>query len=255
VLVPLDFGQVARLTPRDRRLLIDLVLTIVHQDVPRFAKALTKADMVPEETNLDQLTADLEDMLDRYYNLPLAEIPFRKAISQGFGLMRRHHVHPPEQFALMLKSLMTIESLAMSLDPDFDILEGLKPYARKFGREQFAPSKIARQGRLTLLDSGRLLARLPDDLDSILSKFRRGQMLVRVNHEHLEDLENTIDKSSNRISFALIIASLLVASSMLVGQTQSLLGLVRIQTLGVIGYFVAAIMGLWLLISMLSGHR
>jgi ubiquinone biosynthesis protein len=255
VLVPLDFGQVARLTPRDRKLLMDLVLTIVHQDVPRLARALSQADMVPEQTDLQDLTADLEDMLDRYYNLPLDEIPFRRALSEGFSLMRTHHVHPPEQFALMVKSLMTIESLAISLDPDFDILETLKPYARKFSLEQFAPSKIARQAKLALLDTGRLLARLPDDADAIISKFRKGQMLLRVNHEHLDDLEDTLDKSSNRISFALIIAALLVASSMLVGQERKLLGFVRIQTLGLTGYFVAAVMGFWLLISMIRGRR
>jgi ubiquinone biosynthesis protein len=255
VLVPLDFGQVARLTPRDRRLLMDLVVAIVHQDVGRVSRALAQADMVPEQTDLARLTDDLEDMLDRYYNLPLDEIPFRRALGEGFALMRTHHVHPPEQFALMVKSLMTIESLAISLDPQFDILATLKPYARKFGLEQFSPSKIAHQGRLALLDTGRFLARLPDDLDAIVGKFRKGQMLVRVNHEHLDDLEDTLDKSSNRISFALIIAALLVASSMLVGQERKVLGVVRIQTLGLTGYFVAAVMGFWLLISMIRGRR
>ena len=64
----------------------------------------------------------------------------------------------------------------------------------------------------------------------ILSKFRQGKFQVRVQHEHLETLTKTLDKSSNRISFALIIAGLLIGSSMLVAQSTWL------QSSGMAGY-------------------
>jgi ubiquinone biosynthesis protein len=255
VLAPIDFGQVARLTSQDRELLTELVLAIVERDIPRLVRALDRADLLDEETNPSQLARDAEEMLDTYYNLPLKEIPFRKAIAQGFDLIRRHRIRPPAEFTLMLKSMMTIESFATALDSDFEIVEHLRPYAWRFHRQQIDPRRMVRNLRRTLRDATELLGRLPEDVSTIVRRFRRGDFQLRVHHEHLENLAHMLDRSSNRISFALIIAALLVASSLLVPQTGMVFGLVSLETLGVLGYIVAAIMGLWLLVSILRSRR
>ena len=96
---------------------------------------------------------------------------------------------------------------------------------------------------------------MPGDVNAILGKFRRGQFQLRVHHEHLENLVGMLDRSSNRISFALIIAALLVGSSLLVSQQGQVLGLIRLQTLGILGYLTAAAMGIWLAISILRSRR
>jgi ubiquinone biosynthesis protein len=255
VLAPLDFGQVARLSSRDQGLLVDMVLAIVDQDVPRLVDSLARNEMLHDKTDSAALSADLEDLLSDYYDLPLAEIPFRQALSQAFACIRDHHVHPPSEFTLMLKAVMTIESLALSLDPDFDILDHLKPYARRFALEQLNPKNIFKRTRQAARQASELAMHLPADLEAIISKFRKGQFQLRVHHEHLEDLERTLDKSSNRISFALIIAALLVGSSMLVGRKGELLGLVDFQTFGVIGYLLAAIGGGWLLLGIVRSRK
>ena len=74
-------------------------------------------------------------------------------------------------------------------------------------------------------------------------------------HDHLEELEQTLDNSSNRISFAVIIAALLIASSLLVPQEGDVLGFISLQTLGIIGYLAAAVLGAWLLVSIIRHRR
>jgi ubiquinone biosynthesis protein len=76
-----------------------------------------------------------------------------------------------------------------------------------------------------------------------------------VHHEHLESLVKTMDKSSNRISFALIIAALLIGSSLLVPQQGVVLGLFTLQALGIVGYIAAAVIGIWLIISILRSRH
>ena len=100
-----------------------------------------------------------------------------------------------------------------------------------------------------------LVNRMPEDFNAILTKLRLGQIQMRVHHEHLDNLVKTLDKSSNRISFALIIAALLVGSSMLVSQEGRLFGLLDMQTLGFLGFIVAAIMGIWLLLSIMQSRK
>jgi len=253
VLVPLDFGQVGRLTSWDRRLMTDIVLGIVDHDVPRMVQAAQRGGLITEQTDLGQLARDGEDMLDTYYDLPLKEIPLGQAISRFFDLMRKNGLRPPAEFALMLKSMMTIESLATSLDSEFEIIEHLKPYAKLLRLQQLDPRRLARSFRRTIRDTEELISRLPEDLASIISNFRRGQFQMRVQHEHLDNLANMLDKSSDRISFSLIIAALLVASSLLISQEGMVLGLISLQSLGIIGYVMAAVMGIWLMISIIRG--
>lgn len=255
VLAPLDFGQVARLSRRDTRLLNEMVLSVVEGDAENMIAALEREDMISERTDTEKALRDLEQMLDSYRNLPLKDIPFNNVMSQTFDIIRRNYIRPAPQFTLMLKSMMTIESFATGLDPDFDIVEYLKPYAKKFSLGGFEPKEAVRNLRKAVRQAGGLASRLPEDFNSIIEKVRKGKFQMRIHHEHLENLTTMLDVSSNRVSFSLIIAALLVASSMLVTQEGMILGVVSLQVLGLIGYIVAVVMGMWLLISMMKSGR
>jgi len=255
IVAVIDFGQVARLTGGDRAVLKELALCVVDKDAVRLVRAIQRHQLLGEDTNPAELTRDAEELIDCYGNLPIADIPFCQVLTEIFELIRKHHISPPAEFTLMLKSLMTIESFAKSLDPDFETVEHLKPYAARFRLQRLDPRRLLREARGSLAELGELASRMPGDLNAILAKMRHGQIQMRIHHEHLEDLVKTLDKSSNRISFALIIAALLVGSSLLVPQQGSLFGLLHMQTLGVLGFSVAAIMGLWLLLSIMQSRK
>ncbi|MBL7216009.1 MAG: hypothetical protein ISS71_10060 [Phycisphaerae bacterium] len=255
VLAPLDFGQVGRLTQQDRMLLQYFVLSIVDGDASKIVTALERAQMLDDDTDITEFSRDVEDILATYYNLPLKDIPFGQVIRHIFDVIRRHQVEAPRDFTLMLKCLMTIESFATDLDKDFQIIESLKPYAHKFSLEDIRPENLFRQIRKATRSAGELAARFPEDAGAIIQKFRRGKFKIHVQHEHLEELEQTLDNSSNRIAFAVIIAALLIGSSLLVPQAGDVLGLVSLQTLGVLGYVTAMAMGLWLVVSIIRSRR
>jgi ubiquinone biosynthesis protein len=255
ILAPLDFGQVGRLTQQDQMLMKFIVLSIVDADAGKIIHGLERAEMLADATDMAELTRDLEEILSAYEGLPLKDIPFGEALGRGFDVIRQHHIEPPRDFTLMLKCLMTIEAFSTDLDNQFQIIDHLKPYARKFTLEQISPDNLFRQMRKATRGAGELAARFPEDAAAIIGKFRRGNFKIHVYHDHLEELEQTLDNSSNRISFAVIIAALLIASSLLVPQTGEVLGIISFQTLGILGYLTAAIMGGWLLISIIRHRR
>lgn len=255
VLAPIDFGQVARLSVQDRRLFNEIVLSIVDRDAAYIVHCLDRDDMLADKTDIHKLTADIEQLIDTYHDFRVKDAPFGMIAMQTFDLFRNNYVHPPTQFTLMLKSMMTIESLATSLDPEFRLIEALKPYAKRSGLRDFEPKQVLRNVRRAMQGAGDLASRLPEDLNAILTKFRQGKLQMRVHHEHLENLTKTLDKSSNRVSFALIIAALLVASSLLVAQEGMVFGLLSFQTMGVFGYIIAAIIGIWLVISIIRSRH
>jgi len=256
VLAPLDFGQVARLTSSDRYLVGELVLAIVDQDASRMVRAFRRSDMLSYSTDVRALTGDIEEMLDTYSSLPLEQVRLGRLMVQTFEVIRRYKVHPPPEFTMMLKSIMTVESLGMKLDKGFRIIDHLRPYAQRLSLEQVSPRRLLRVARRTVRDSLELLAKLPDDAANIINKFTAGQFQMHVHHEHLESLINTLNRSSNRVSFALIIAGIVIGSSILVTQENgTVLGLMKLQTLGTLGYITAAVLGLWLLASIIRGRH
>ncbi|MGH2271985.1 ABC1 kinase family protein [Anaerohalosphaeraceae bacterium U12dextr] len=255
VLAPLDFGQVGRLTNEDKLLLQYIVLAIVDGDVWRIVHGLERAEMLSDHSSQPELVRDIQDMINTYYGLPLKDIPFREVMVRGFEIIRKYQIGAPRDFTLMLKSLMTIESFARSLDEDFQIIECLKPYARKFALEQINPKNVFDQLKKAALGATELAGRLPEDAAAIIGKFRRGNFKIHIHHDHLEELEDTLDNSSNRISFAVIIAALLIGSSLLVPQDGTVLGLFSLQAFGIAGYLIAMIMGLWLAISIIRSKK
>lgn len=255
VLAPIDFGQVARLSVQDRRLFNEIILAVVDNDPASVVRALDRRDMLQEKTDVARLTAGAEQIVDAFNSLPLKSIPFGMIVTQTFDLFRSNHVRLPAQFTLMLKTLATIESFARSLDPDFSIIAVLKPFARRSSVRDLEPRRLLRYLRQAAQDAGDLAARLPEDMNAILSKLRQGRIQVRVQHEHLESLVKTMDRSSNRISFALIIAGLLIASSMLVSQEGTVLGLLQLQSIGILGYIMATILGIWLVVSIIRSGK
>lgn len=254
ILAPLDFGQTGCLTKPDRLLLQYLVLAIVDLDVSRIIAGLERAEMFDDNVSVPELARDIELLLQSYSYLPLKEIPFRQAVSKIFEIIRKHRFAAPRDFTLMLKSLMTIESFARTLDADFQIIESLKPYARKFTLEQISPKQLFEKLKAAVTDTAGLAGRFPEDAAAIISKIRRGIFKIHIHHEHLEQLEETLDNSSNRISFAVIIAALLVGSSLLIPQPGSIFNLVSLQTLGILGYLTAAALGFYLLVLIIR-HR
>lgn len=255
VLAPIDFGQVARLSVQDRSFFNDIVLSIIDRDAENIVHRLERDDMISEKTDIHKLTTDTEQLIDAYHDFSLKDIPFGMIAIKTFDLFRSNHVHPPTQFTLMIKSMMTIESLAISLDPNFRLIEALKPYARRSNLRDLEPQKMLRNLRKVMHEVGDLAAKLPEDLNTVVTRIRQGKFRLRIHHEHLENLAKTLDKSSNRISFALIISALLVASSLLVSQEGIVLGLISYQSMGVIGYIIAAIIGIWLVASIIRSRK
>jgi len=255
VIAPMDFGQVARLGRGDLKLLNEMMVAIVENDAEVMLRALERNQLISENTNQPRLKSQMENMLAAYTGLPLAEVPYSEIIREIFKVIRHNHIQPPPQFTLMLKTMLTLEKLTTQMNPEFNLIEYLQPYARQYQMRSFDPRSIARNMRNAARGASDLAAKLPDDMHSILNKFRSGKFQIRIHHEHLDELSETLNRSSSRISFALIIAALLVSSSMLVPQEGMILRLISYQQLGMAGYIGAAFLGLGLVISMIRGRH
>jgi ubiquinone biosynthesis protein len=98
------------------------------------------------------------------------------------------------------------------------------------------------------------LRELPDEIRSILFQLRSGRMRLEFEHRGVKSLGEALDRVSNRISFAIVLAALIVGSSLIV-LSDIPPRWHNIPVIGLIGFLVAGLMGFWLLLSIIRHGR
>ena len=160
---------------------------------------------------------------------------------------------PPDLF-LLAKALITIESIGRKLDPDFNMVTRTKPFIEKLIKQKYNPKRIAREIKRFARGLYALTSSLPRDISLVLGKIKKGTLVVEFEHKGLENLILQMDKVSNRITFSLIIASLIVGSSIIM-QTDKGPLFMDFPVLGILGFLIAGFMGLWLAIAILRSGK
>ena len=249
-----DFGMIGRLSGRAVNELSNLLIASFAGDTDAVTRELVNMEVVDERVNLRAFEADLTDVFYRYRRLPLGRINMKAIISDVFSIVHEYRVRLPSEYMMLAKALMTYEEVARALDPGYDMVGAITPYIKRLTRSRFDPARAARSMAQGLGDVREMLSILPFEFRRIVGKLRRGELIVPLEHRKLENLINEIDRSSNRLSFALIIASLIVGSSLLIRADVGA-RVFDIPLLGLLGFLFAGILGVWLVIGILRSRR
>lgn len=250
----IDFGVVGRLSARQREALVDMFIGMVRHDTEAIVLSLRRLGAVGVAVDSEALRKDLGDLIDRHYGKALAEVQIGALLSDLFEVVHRHRIRLPSDFLLLGKAIVTIEGVGKSLDPSFDVAEIAEPFARRLLAERFAPDRLVGQALESARRYARIAARLAPALDESLQKLNSGELEVGFRHTGLDRLITRIDIVGNRISFSLIIAALVIGSSMVI-QAQVGPLVMGISLLGLFGFVVAALFGLGLVLSILRSGR
>jgi ubiquinone biosynthesis protein len=128
------------------------------------------------------------------------------------------------------------------------------PFIRSVRTDRLHPDRIAADMLESGIDLFRFVRELPSDLRELLEQVKQGKLRMEFEHHGLEPMLRKEDQTSNRIAFSIIIASLIIGSALIIlSQAPPLL--FGISVIGIIGFFMAAAMGAWLLIAILRKGR
>ena len=249
-----DFGMTGTIDRTTREEFVDLIDAVVHRNEASAVQVLLKLtdwDELPDQRMLER---DVADFIGRHLYRPLKEIQLGRLLNHLLELAARHRLRISPDIFLMMKALGTVEGVARRLDPDFDLITKAAPFIENVKLARFNPQRVA--GDMVRLASEllTLVHQLPRDLTEIRRLVRQQRLKLRLEHLGLDNLLSTHDQISNRISFSIIIAALLIGSALIViSKTPPLL--YGISLIGIIGFGAAAVMGIWLLIAILRTGR
>jgi ubiquinone biosynthesis protein len=247
----LDFGMVGSVNRQTREDFVELVDSVVHGHEGRTAQVLLKITSWDSEPDIRELEKDVADFLGQYLYKPLKDIRIGKLLKQLLDLTTRHHLRIPPDTFMMLKALATLEGVATMLDPDFDIISRAEPFIRRIKLARFHPKRITGDFLRTFSDMLDVMQQIPRDIREISKFIRQRKIPVVIEHRGLDEMLSTHDQISNRISFSIIIAALIIGSALIViSKTPPYF--FGISLIGIIGFLAAAVMGIWLLVAILK---
>jgi ubiquinone biosynthesis protein len=249
-----DFGMTGAVARETREKFVSLVDGIIRRDEPYITQVLLKIAERDEEPDIRQLEKDVADFNSRYLFKPLKEIQLGRLLHHLLETATKHRLRIPPDIFLMLKALAQVEGIARRLNPDFDMFAKAAPFIRDIWRARLAPSRLAGDLRQLVEQSYEFLTDFPKDLLEISRGLRQKKLAFTLVLKDLDKMLVTHDQISNRISFAIIIAALIIGSALIVVSNMPPL-LYGISLIGLIGFLAAAVLGFWLLIAIIKKGR
>ena len=245
--------MVGRLDEETKIQFASLLTAVVEQDVSEIIESLIAIGVV-EEVDVKKLGSELTDLMDRYYGIPLKELKMGQFLMDTINVVSQNKIKIPPSLFLLSKALITIEGVGKKLDPEFNVALCIKPFVEKLAREKCSLKRIAKELKKFTKELYVFTSSLPKDLSLIFNKIKKGNLKVEFEHKGLENFILQMDKVSNRIAFSVVIAALIIGSSIIMQTNRGPLFL-GFPVLGIFGFLIAGILGLWLVIAILRSGR
>ncbi len=254
VICLLDFGMAGSVDLKTREDFVDLVDAVVNRDEYRTTQVLLKFTTWDAEPDVRLLEKEVAEFMGKHLYKSLKDIRLGHLIQNLFELVANHRLRIPPDIFLVMKAMATVEGVGLKLDPEFNMIAQSAPFIKKVKLARMYPDRIAAdifKIAEELLFFGR---QFPKDLLDVFRLLKQSRLSIKMKHQGMENMLATHDQISNRISFSIIIAALIVGSALIViSKTPPFI--FGISLIGMVGFLAAAVMGIWLLIAILKKGR
>jgi ubiquinone biosynthesis protein len=252
----IDFGMVGRLSPERRRQIVDLLAGLARHDEETMLEVLLdwRGDDVVDEA---RLATDLGDLAFDYVDLQLKDLKIGVLLRRVSAILREHSIVLPVDLTLLFKALISLEGLGRQYDPEFRLIERVKPFLDRAMRDRYQPAEVARRAQVTLSDFFGLVTSMPRDLARLVKDARHGRMRVDLDLKRLDSFGDRLHSAINRATIGVMTASLVIGSSivMTVAEGPTLFGVPLLTFFGLFGYLIAFVNSLWIILSIWRSGR
>lgn len=234
----IDFGMTAHLTGTMRDHVVRLLLAIAENSGDAAAETLMEMGGIPEQFDRSAYVREVAAIIAKQADQTVEETPTGVLLYEIITIAYRAGLKLPAELTLLAKALFSLDAVTRSLDPNFNPTHAIREYtaeiANQRARRDLSPHRLFQMAA----ETSDLLRALPHRLDVFTQKLVSDDFAVRVDTPQLGSLLLGLEKVANRIFTGLVLGGLLVASGLLMAYQRSL---------GMIGFLIAGIVGLWMI--------
>ncbi|MBL6876519.1 MAG: AarF/ABC1/UbiB kinase family protein [Chitinophagales bacterium] len=254
----IDFGMVGKLMQRDKMSFAQVFVAMAQGDSKKMALNLRKLCISHDIENVRMLEYDLQEIIEEYTTLDVAESKIEDLILSLQGVMRDYNMRVPGSVTLIFRALGLLEGIGKQIHPEFNINQFVQPYGFKLLKEEYSMTNLAKEGLTRFDEISALLSSIPVEVRSILKKTRQGKLNVQIEHKGYDPLLRKMDRVVNRFILTFIIFTLVLGSSILATIPMSenyMAGAIGLPILSVIGYAFSLFLGTILLFAVLRTRK
>ena len=242
----IDFGMTARLSATLRQQIVRLLLDLADNRGDDAAETLIEIGTDLPGFDRETYIREVAALMARTYDLAIGDLDTGKVLYDLINISFQRGLRLPGELTLLAKALFNLGSVTTSIDPTYSPL----PTIREFGN-QIAADRAKRElnpRRLYQLatEGSDLLMALPHRLDIITARMASNEFSTRIDVPQLTLMMEGLQKVANRIFSGLVLAGLLVASSMLIPYRRAL---------ATWGFVLAGAIAIWMVLAILWSDR
>lgn len=246
----IDFGMMGHLSAGLRQKLTQAVLALYTKDAYRIEKAVLR--LCQQEGSFDEsrFHQELTSFLEQYYDSPIDEINLQEVFTYVVTICHQNNLQFDRDITLLLKAFGTLEGVIRVLDPEVSLMEVASPFAQHYFLTHLDVEDTLKQSGLDLLEGMKAAPKIPQQLHHLLEMWTSGQGKVNLELKKQDKLLSRIESMINRLVFGMILAALIVGSSLLV-QAAPVENAEVVSLLGIFTYAIAAFVIIFLAIDAL----
>ena len=251
VICPIDFGMTGSVDKKRRALFVDILETLARKDPERCARLMLELGEYDEEPDIRVFEKEIEDFMGKHLFKSLKDIDLARLIQDLLDIATNNKIRIPPVIFLMIKAFAAMEGIARLLDPGFDMIAYAEPFVKKAKLARYHPKRLAEDLWIAVSDSMNVVKALPAELLQLTRLIRQNKFIMNMDVRGFENFMKTLDQLSNRLSFSIIIAALIIGSALLLAFSTPPL-IYGFSLVGMLGFCAAAFLGVWLLIAILK---
>lgn len=216
-IVLLDFGMVGELDDKKKAQFIKMLMGIAFKNSKFIVQSLTDLSVINSSININSMRKEIDIIIEKYLAAKLDEIKLGEAFNEMFKLAYKHRLRIPGEFAMLAKTLITLEGVIESIDPEISILEIAEPIANKLMFQLFSPKRLTRSILGDLLEYRSLFKDFPSIFQNFLLKLEENDYTFQFSFKELKQIEKRINRIFNRVSYSIILLaiSIIIAGIMI----------------------------------------
>jgi ubiquinone biosynthesis protein len=243
----IDFGMTARLSAAMRDASTRLLMSLGDHRGDDVAATLIEMGEPTDRFDRAGYTREIATLIARNVELTAAEIQAGKVLFEVIDLSFQHGLRLPAEMTLLAKALFNLDGVTRALDPSYTPLDTIRAFGNEIAMERAKRDMSPRRIYQIAMESSDLLAALPRRLDQITARMANDGFSTHVDVPQLPSLIVALQKVANRVFSGLVLAGLLIASAQLLPYW---------RTLGTVGFVIAAVLGIYMLLTiMVSDQR
>ena len=247
----IDCGMVGKLDPRTQQILTELLLAIFDLDAQGCTQLTIELSQGGKAESLERLRNDYEQILRKYYDLSLSQFNFSEVVYEILQIARKNKLKVPGNLGLYAKCLANLEGAARHFNPQINLFDEIKPLMTDLFRRQLIGDTPLQTSLRTVLDLKSIYLKTPRQVDILLDRLSSETLQWNLRLKELEPLRRSVDSSANRLSFSIVLGSLIMGAAIIsTGSSTQQLSLIS-----TVLFAAASLLGVWLIISILRSGR